>query len=140
MNRGNSPDGGIGKDLASCVNQCRRSQCKEEYVERTRGMQWNQQLLDDFLALCEERPHLACVAAMIYAEGRAGLANQLLPGIERYLGRYVFDEYSFPLPPKPQRPLLVVDNVEGSGERVVAGKAKRKRKRAAARRPAGNAA
>ena len=135
MNRGD-----IGEDLLTCVNQCRRSQCKEEYLARTRGMEWNQQLLDHFLAVCEERPHLACVAAMIYAEGRAGLANQLLPGIERYLGRYVFDEYSVPQPPEPQRPVLVVDNGDGSGGQIGGGKAKRKRKRAAARRPAGNAA
>ncbi|MDE0125351.1 MAG: hypothetical protein OXN97_12325, partial [Bryobacterales bacterium] len=140
MNSGNSPGGGIGEDLASCVNQCRRSQCKEEYLARTRSMAWDQQLLNRFLAECEKRPDLACIAAMIYAEGRAGLANQLLPGIERYLGRYVFDECSFPLPPEPQRPVLVVDNGEGSGGRVVGGKPKRKRKRAAAPRPPGKAA
>ena len=129
-----------GGDLATCVKQCRRSQCKEEYLARTRRMAWNQQLLDWFLGECEKRPDLACIAAMIHAGGRAGLANQLLPGIERYLGRYVFDEYSVPLPPKPQRPVLVVDNSEGSGGRVEGSKGKRKSRRVAARRPAGDAA
>ena len=140
MSGENSTGGDIGEDLTTCVHQCRRSQCKEEYLARTRRMAWNQKLLDWFLGECEKRPDLACIAAMIHAEGRAGLANQLLPGIERYLGRYVYDEYSVPLPPKPQHPVLVVDNSAGSGDQVASDRAGSKGKRAAAGRPPGNAA
>ena len=136
MSEGKSPRGDIGDGLANCVSKCRRAQRKEECFERAHGKPWNQALLDWFGEQCKERPDLDWIASMIYAEGRAGLANELLPGVERYLGRYVFDEFSVTLPPAPRRPVLVIDNSEGSGGQAASSKGKR----AATGQPPGNAA
>lgn len=131
--------GEIGDALADCAGQCRRSLCKEELHARAYRRPWNQALLDRFLQKqCAEDPELAWIATMLYAQARSDLANRLLPGIERCLGRYVYDEYSVELPPKPLRPELVVDN-SGSGEQSPQGSEGKKGKRAAIR-PAGDAA
>ena len=139
MSRGKPPHLEIGESLAGCIGKCQRAQRKEDYHARVYRRPWNQALLDWFFEQCKERPDLAWVASMIYAEGRSDLANKLLPGIERYYGRYVFDELTIEVPPAPQRPELVVDNTGGAGKECPAAKRGRG-KRAAATRPAGDAA
>ncbi len=138
MSRGTPPRGDIGDALANCVGKCRGAQRKEEYHARAYRRPWNQALLDWFKQQCEESPDLAWIASMIYVEGRSDLANQLLPGIERYLGRYVFDEFHVTLPAAPLRPELVVDNTGGTGKGSLA--PKRGRRKRAVSRPAGDAA
>ena len=139
MSRQNPPIGDIGDSLTDCVGKCRASRCREAYHARAYGRPWNQALLDWFWGQCENDPDLEWIASMIQAEAHSRLANQLLPGIERYLGRYIFDEFAVPLSPEPQRPELVVDNVAGTGEEAAtAGQGKRRG--AAPRRPTGDAA
>lgn len=139
MSRGKSRDLEIGNSLVNCIGKCRRAQRKEEYYAKAYRRPWNQALLDRFNTQCKERPDLVEIASMIYAEGRSLLANELLPGIERYYGRYVFDEFAVEVPPAPQRPELVIDNTGAAGKECPAAKRDRG-KRVAATRPAGDAA
>ena len=126
--------------LTTCVGKCRRGGAAEEAHARLYGQPWDQGLLDWFKGQFAEKPELALVARMIFAEGYSCLAGYLLPNLERCLGSYVYEEFSVELQPGPLRPELVVDNTGIADKEVPAttrGKSKGKR---AAARPAGDAA
>lgn len=119
--------------LMTCAKRCRRAQSAEEAHARLYGQPWDQGLLDWFKGQLADRPDLALVARMIYAEGYSRLAEGLLPILERCMGRYACEEFSVELPRGPLRPELVVDNAGTAGREIpAAGRGKSKGKRAAA--------
>lgn len=132
--------GDLGDCLADWVRKCRRAECKEELHAQLYQRPWNQALLDRFNERCKEDPDLTWAASMIYARARSDLANELLPGIERHLGSYVYDEFSIELPPEPLRPEIVVDNSAGTSETAPDRRKRKAKGKRAVQRPAGDAA
>ena len=139
MNSGNPTCEEIADMLTTCVGKCRRARSAEEAHARLYGQPWDQGLLDRFKGQFAERPELALIARMIFAEGYSFLAGHLLPNLERCLGSYVYEEFSVELQPGPLRPELVVANTAAGKEIPAVAPGKSEGKRAAAR-PAGDAA
>ena len=144
MNNGNPSSEEIADWLTTCVGKCRRAQSAAEVHTRLYRKPWNQELLDRFKGQCRERPDLAWIMTMLWAEAHSGLARDLLPNLERCLGRFVYDEFAVEIPPAPLRPEIVVDNSGGTETEAPAGSRgngrRKKGKRADLGRPAGDAA
>lgn len=136
--------------LGQLVETCRAAEFAPDALAARDGYRWNSEILDNFDALCDEREDLRLLAAMIRASARAELAAELLPGLEGLLGAQFHEEVAASEPDVPpgDGPVLVFDRTQAGGEipprlgnrRPGSVRGKSKGKRAAASRPAGDAA
>ena len=135
--------------LGRLIEICRAAESAPESLAAQDKYRWNQQILDSFEGLLEEREDLVLLKAMLRRLARAEMAAELLPSLEGLMGVEFYDFVSERLADCSNGgPVLVFDKTQvgaGSPPRLdkkpsASARGKGKGNRGARRRPAGDAA